>query len=116
LGVGNDEDSVSTVDGSDIFSSIHSPSNTIAHFGQVIDHSTEESSRLGREETGDVFTQKPSGLHLAQDSDDFSPEVTLITRRLTLSSKGVGLTREARRDEVDCSSEFKSIESCDVVE
>ncbi len=33
----------------------------------------------------------------------------------TLSSKGVGLTWEARRDEVNCSSEFKSIESCNIV-
>jgi hypothetical protein len=93
-GVGDDEDPVAPVDSPNVASSIHTPSDTKPHFGQVIDDPSEEVSRLRGKESWDVFSQEPSGFRFPQNSHNFAPEITLVTRRETFSCKAVWLARE----------------------
>jgi hypothetical protein len=94
LGVGNDEDPVAPVDCANVASSITTPSDTKPQRGQVIDHSPEESSRFRAKQSWDVFSQEPLGFRFPQNSHDFAPKITLVTRRETFSCNAVRLAGE----------------------
>jgi hypothetical protein len=114
VGVGNDEDPVAAVNRANVGCSIHAESHTVPKRGQVIDHSPEESSRFRAKESWDVLSQEPSGFRFPHNTDDLSPEITLVTRRLAASSKGVGLAWESAADEVNA-SEFSSVKCSNIV-
>jgi hypothetical protein len=63
-------------------SSVHSPAHAIPDLLQVIEYPSKERSRFRAKQSWNVFSQKPSGARLAEYSDDLTPEITLVTRRL----------------------------------
>jgi hypothetical protein len=106
VGVGHDEDSFAAVQRSNVGSSPHAPSNAIPHVGQVPENAAEEPSRFGVEETGNILPDEPSRSNLAKDTGNLGPEVTIVSRRLTLSCNGMRLAREPTGDELDCNGAF----------
>lgn len=88
--------------GSDMASSVHAPPHAIPHLGQLMDDGSEGSTSINGEQTPDVLSQNPKGLHLAYDAEHFVPEETLVTNALALSCNAEGLTRETTGEKVDC--------------
>jgi hypothetical protein len=110
FGVGHDKDPLSLVQRSNVGSSPHAPSNAIPHVGQVPENGTEEPSRLGVEETANILPDEPSRSNLAKDTGNLRPEVTVVSRRLTLSCNGMRLAREPTGDDPNftCADNFGS--------
>jgi hypothetical protein len=98
-GVGHDEDSFAAVQRSNVGSSPHAPSRAIPQVGQVPENGTKEPSRFAVEETGNILCDDPSRANLANDTGKFGPEVTIVSRRLTLSCNGMRLAREPTGDD-----------------
>jgi hypothetical protein len=82
-------------------SSPHAPPDAIPQLGQVPENASEEPSRLGVEETGYVFPNEPCRTKYAKRTLNLWPEVTVVTRRLTLACNAVRLARKSAGYEVN---------------
>lgn len=107
VGVGNKEDPVAEVRGTNGGSWETVPFRIEPEAGQVAQNSAEEAasgpamSRIGTaEEAGDIFSHHPAGPSLANNAGELAPEVALVGAAEPLARKGVRLAGEAAAEHI----------------
>jgi hypothetical protein len=112
LGVGHNPDSFSSVRGTGIDSSQHSPSRIIPHRGQVSAYASESSSS----ESWGVFHEHEARSHLANGSCHLGPEsAALSVESFAGSGDADVLARKAASDDIHHATPRLSVEGADVV-
>lgn len=110
MGVGQDEDPLSSLRGSDIGRTYARPLRIEPERGQV-----SENVSKPRKEACDVFQEHVSGSNRANDSDNFSPEAgALAIDPGAGSGDGNVLTRETRSDDIHAAAPSCAVEGSDV--
>src|SRR5690606_35568758 len=112
VGVGHDPYSVSSVGGSDVSSSQHSPFCIIPHLGQVPKNTSKPSSS----ERWGVLHEDAARSYFANGSPHLAPQSgAFAVDSLSLSSNADVLARKASRYHINNSSPRFSVKGCDVV-
>jgi hypothetical protein len=99
--VGNKPHSFPSMTGSKGGSGKHLPFRIVPARGQRPENVSEKAPAIAGKQAGDVFSQHPSGLKLANDAGELSPQVALVCASLSLSGEAVGLAGKATCNEVD---------------
>ena len=76
---------------------------------RVTSHLNLLAGEYHREDSSNVFTNKPSGSNLFDDTKHLRPEVTVIFISKSLSCQAVDLTRESCREDINSSPPFSEI-------
>jgi len=79
--VGQDEDSLPSVWGSDIGRSYSRPLRVEPDFGQITEHSVEAQSNV----SCDILQEQELGSHFASDAENLGPEVSRVVGSLSLA-------------------------------
>jgi hypothetical protein len=96
-GVGNNEDPLAEVRGTNRGSRNNLPLRVIPHLGQSRDDNVESSL----DESGDVLHEDVAGSKLANNSGELGPEPARVFLREPFAGEADGLTGETSADEVD---------------
>jgi hypothetical protein len=111
LGVGQDENPLAAVAGSDLGRADTAPFRIEPDFGQV----SENLSQSGSKQTWDVLQKDVSRSHVANDANDVGPDPPLVLGALALPGNGEWLAREARSDDIHTATPRFTVEGGEVV-
>jgi hypothetical protein len=91
------------------------PLRVIPARGQVSEYASHESSSVRAKQPWYVLHEHDSGSHLANDPPEVGPKITLVVSSGPLAGKGVGLARDAAKDEIHASTPGSPVECAQVV-
>lgn len=109
--MGQDEDPLASVGGSDVGRLKSRPLRIEPEVGQS---SKESSKPIPGNEASDVLHEDEAGSHFANDPKELVDEVALVFTASLLSCDGVRLARDAAKDEIHQSSIARAIEPVNV--
>jgi len=118
LAVGQHEDALAPVAGSNAGRRKHTPFRIPPHLGQLAQDPSNRglaaSLPIGDHKSVDVFEEEPLGLNFPKDSSRVRPQVPLVGGEEPLSGEAVALARDARNDAVNDSTPRLAVEGSQI--
>lgn len=110
--MGQDENSLALVSGSQLFAAEHSPDRIIPELGQRPENKGKPSSS---NESWNVLQEDELGFHLANELADLGEDPAFVLSAFPLSGERPGLTGESPRKHIDDAPPWSPVKGEDVV-